>query len=242
MTLTVRQFSCLSDNYGFLIRDEATGLVATVDTPDADAILADLAASGWGRLDLILNTHWHPDHTGGNARLRAETGCEIVGPEEVRRAAPLDRVVVDGDVVRLGQTAFEVVLSPGHTLGHILYRAVEDDLAFVGDTLFALGCGRLFEGTAEQMWDSLNRIAAWPETTTLYCAHEYTAANARFALSLDDRPEMQAHAEAIFAARERGEPTVPTSVGVERRFNPFLRAADVADFAARRAAKDGFKG
>ena len=242
MTLTVRQFSCLSDNYGFLIRDEATGLVATVDTPDADAILADLAASGWGRLDLILNTHWHPDHTGGNARLRAETGCEIVGPEEVRRAAPLDRVVVDGDVVRLGETALEVVLSPGHTLGHVVYRSVEDDLAFVGDTLFALGCGRLFEGPAEQMWDSLNRIAAWPETTTLYCAHEYTAANARFALSLDDRPEMQAHAEAIFAARERGEPTVPTSVGVERRFNPFLRAADVADFAARRAAKDGFKG
>lgn len=242
MTLTVRQFSCLSDNYGFLIRDEATGLVATVDTPDAEAILADLEASGWGRLDLILNTHWHPDHTGGNARLKAETGCEIVGPEEVRRAAPLDRVVVDGDVVRLGQTAFEVVLSSGHTLGHVVYRAVEDDLAFVGDTLFALGCGRLFEGTPEQMWDSLNRIAAWPETTTLYCAHEYTAANARFALSLDDRPEMQAHAEAIFAARERGEPTVPTSVGVERRFNPFLRAADAADFAARRAAKDGFKG
>ena len=242
MTLTVRQFACLSDNYGFLIRDEATGMVAAVDTPDAEAILTDLQASGWGRLDMILNTHWHPDHTGGNERLKAETGCEIVGPEEVRRAAPLDRVGVDGDGVTLGATTFEVVLSPGHTLGHVIYRAVEDDLAFVGDTLFALGCGRLFEGTPEQMWDSLNRIAAWPETTTLYCAHEYTASNARFALSLDDRPEMQAHAEAIFAARERGQPTVPTSVGAERRFNPFLRAADAADFAARRAAKDGFKG
>jgi hydroxyacylglutathione hydrolase len=241
MTLTVRQFACLSDNYGFLIRDEATGMVAAVDTPDAEAILADLAASGWGRLDLILNTHWHPDHTGGNERLKAETGCEIVGPEEVRRAAPLDRVVVDGDVIRLGETAFEVVLSPGHTLGHVVYRSVEDDLAFVGDVIFALGCGRLFEGSPEQMWDSLNRIAAWPETTTLYCAHEYTASNARFALSLDDRPEMHAHADAIFAARERGQPTVPTSVGAERRFNPFLRAADAADFAARRAAKDGFK-
>ena len=242
MTLTVRQFACLSDNYGFLIRDEATGKVAAVDTPDAEAVLADLAASGWGRLDMILNTHWHPDHTGGNERLKAETGCEIVGPEEVRRAAPLDRVVADGDVVMLGETAFQVVLSPGHTLGHIVYRAAQDDLAFVGDVIFALGCGRLFEGSPEQMWDSLNRIAAWPETTTLYCAHEYTASNARFALSLDDRPEMQAHAEAIFAARERGQPTVPTSVGVERRFNPFLRAADAADFAARRAAKDGFKG
>jgi len=242
MTLTVRQFACLSDNYGFLIRDEATGMVAAVDTPDAEAILAEIEASGWGRLDLILNTHWHPDHTGGNERLKAETGCEIVGPEEVRRAAPLDRVVVDGDVVMLGGTRFEVVLSPGHTLGHVVYRAVEDDLAFVGDVIFALGCGRLFEGSPQQMWDSLNRIAAWPETTTLYCAHEYTASNARFALSLDVRPEMLAHAQAIFAARERGEPTVPTSVGVERRFNPFLRAADAAAFAARRAAKDDFKG
>ena len=242
MTLTVRQFACLSDNYGFLIRDEATGMVATVDTPDAEAILAEIETSGWGRLDLILNTHWHPDHTGGNERLKAETGCEIIGPEEVRRAAPLDRVVGDGDVVRLGETVFEAVLSPGHTLGHLVYRASGDDLAFVGDVIFALGCGRLFEGTAEQMWDSLSRIAAWPETTTLYCAHEYTASNARFALSLDDRPEMQAHAEAVFAARERGQPTVPTSVGVERRFNPFLRAVDAADFAARRAAKDGFRG
>ena len=242
MTLNVRQFACLSDNYGFLIRDEATGMVATVDTPDADVILAEIEASGWGRLDLILNTHWHPDHTGGNERLKAETGCEIVGPEEVRRAAPLDRVVVDGDVVSLGQTVFEVMATPGHTLGHVVYRAVEDQLAFVGDTLFALGCGRLFEGTPEQMWNSLSRIAAWPEITTLYCAHEYTASNARFALSLDDRPEMLAHAEAVLAARERGEPTVPTRVATERRFNPFLRAADAADFAARRAAKDGFKG
>jgi len=217
-------------------------LVATVDTPDADAILAEIKVSGWGRLDLILNTHWHPDHTGGNERLKAETGCEIVGPEEVRRAALLDRVVVDGDLVRLGETVFEAVLSPGHTLGHLVYRSIKDDLAFVGDVIFALGCGRLFEGAPEQMWDSLSRIAAWPDTTTLYCAHEYTASNARFALSLDDRPEMQAHAEAVFAARERGQPTVPTTVAVERRFNPFLRAADAADFAARRAAKDGFRG
>ena len=242
MTLTVRQFACLSDNYGFLIRDEATGMVATVDTPDAEAVLAEIEASGWGRLDLILNTHWHPDHTGGNERLKAETGCEIVGPEEVRRAAPLDRVVIDGDLVRLGETVLEITAAPGHTLGHVVYRSIKDDLAFVGDVIFALGCGRLFEGSPEQMSDSLNRIAAWPETTTLYCAHEYTASNARFALSLDDRPEMKAHAEAIFAARERGQPTVPTSVGAERRFNPFLRAADAADFAARRAAKDGFKG
>ena len=240
MTLDVRLFPCLTDNYGLLVRDEATGRVATVDTPDADAILAELERSGWGRLDLVLNTHWHPDHTGGNAALKAATGCEIVGPEEVRRAAPLDRVVVGGDRLALGETALEVIDTPGHTLGHIAWRA--PGVAFVGDTLFALGCGRLFEGTPEQMWDSLRTLAALPDDTVVWCAHEYTAANARFALSLDDRPEMRAHAEAIFARRERGEPTVPTTIGVEKAFNPFLRAADAEDFAARRAAKDVFAG
>jgi hydroxyacylglutathione hydrolase len=240
MTLDVRLFPCLGDNYGFLIRDDATGQVAAVDTPDADAILADLERSGWGRLDLILNTHWHPDHTGGNAALKAATGCEIVGPEEVRRGAPLDRVVRGGDRLALGETGFEVIDTPGHTLGHIAWRA--PGAAFVGDTLFALGCGRLFEGTPEQMWDSLRRLADLPDDTVVWCAHEYTAANARFALSLDDRPEMRAHAEAIFARRERGEATVPTTIGIEKAFNPFLRAADAADFAARRAGKDSFAG
>lgn len=240
MTLDVRLFPCLTDNYGLLVRDEATGRVATIDTPDADAILAELERSGWGRLDLVLNTHWHPDHTGGNAALKAATGCEIVGPEEVRRVAPLDRVVVGGDRLALGETGLEVIDTPGHTLGHIAWRA--PGVAFVGDTLFALGCGRLFEGTPEQMWDSLRTLAALPDDTVVWCAHEYTAANARFALSLDDRPEMRAHAEAIFARRERGEPTVPTTIGVEKAFNPFLRAADAEDFAARRAAKDVFAG
>ena len=242
MTLDVRLFPCLSDNYGLLIRDAATGGVAAVDTPDADAILADLEASAWGQLHLILNTHWHPDHTQGNARLKAETGCEIIGPEEVRKAAPLDRVVRGGDTVRLGETVLEVSDAPGHTLGHIVYHAPSDGLAFVGDVLFNLGCGRLFEGTPEQMWASLQTLAAWPEETVIWCAHEYTAANARFALSLDDRPDMQARAADIFAMRERGEPTVPTTIGAEKAFNPFLRATDAADFAARRAAKDGFTG
>ncbi|WP_332656600.1 hydroxyacylglutathione hydrolase [Brevundimonas sp.] len=242
MPLDVRLFPCLSDNYGFLLRDPATGAVATVDTPDADAILAELERSGWGRLDLILNTHWHPDHTQGNAALKAATGCEIVGPEEVRRAAPLDRAVRGGDVVRLGEIALEVTDTPGHTLGHVVYRDAAGGHAFVGDTLFVLGCGRLFEGTPEQMWDSLQSLAAWPDETTVWCAHEYTAANARFTLSLDDRPQMAARAAAVFAARERGQPTVPTTIGSEKAFNPFLRAADAADFAARRAAKDGFAG
>lgn len=242
MTLEVRLFPCLNDNYGFLVRDVATGTVATVDTPDADAILAELERSGWGSLSLILNTHWHPDHTQGNAALQAATGCRIVGPEEVRRAAPLDEVVRGGDVVMLGSTRFEVSDTPGHTLGHIVYRSVDDALAFVGDVLFNMGCGRLFEGTPEQMWASLQTLAAWPDETVIWCAHEYTAANAAFALSLDDRPEMQARAAEIVAMRERGEPTVPTTIGAEKAFNPFLRARDAADFAARRAAKDGFTG
>ena len=240
--LEIHQFPCLSDNYGFLVRDAASGAVATVDTPDADVILKELERSGWGRLDLILNTHWHPDHTQGNAALKAATGCEIVGPEEVRRAAPLDRVVHGGDSVMLGETALEVTDTPGHTLGHIVYRDAAGGQAFVGDTLFALGCGRLFEGTAAQMWDSLQRLAAWPDETLVWCAHEYTAANARFALSLDDRPQMAARAAAVFAARERGQPTAPTTIGAEKAFNPFLRAGDAAEFAARRAAKDGFAG
>ncbi|RZJ98587.1 MAG: hydroxyacylglutathione hydrolase [Brevundimonas sp.] len=242
MTLEVRLFPCLNDNYGFLVRDAATGTVAAVDTPDAAAILAELERSGWGRLDLILNTHWHPDHTQGNAALQAETGCEIIGPEEVRKAAPLDRVVRGGDTVMLGETALEVSDAPGHTLGHIVYHAAADGLAFVGDVLFNMGCGRLFEGTPDQMWASLQTLAAWPDETVIWCAHEYTAANADFALSLDDRPEMQARAAEIMAMRARGEPTVPTTIGAEKAFNPFLRTRDAAEFAVRRAAKDGFTG
>ena len=242
MTLDVRLFPCLSDNYGLLIRDAATGIVAAVDTPDAEAILADLEASGWGQLDLILNTHWHADHTQGNARLKAQTDCQIVGPEEVSRVSLLDRKVAGGDTVMLGQTAFLVFEAPGHTLGHIVYHAQGVGQAFVGDVLFPLGCGRLFEGTPEQMWDSLQTIAAWPDETVIWSAHEYTAANARFALSLDDRPGMAAHAARIFELRDDGRPTVPTTLAVEKAFNPFLRASNAAEFAARRAAKDSFSG
>jgi hydroxyacylglutathione hydrolase len=241
MPLTVRQFPCLSDNYGFLIRDEATGKTACVDTPDAKAILAELKALGWG-LDLILNTHWHPDHAGGNAEVKAATGATIVAPPEVEKISAIDRVVKDGDVVMLGETRLEVLDTGGHTLGHISYFDAEDQIAFVGDTLFALGCGRLFEGTPEQMWTSLSRLAALPADTAVYCAHEYTASNARFALSVDQSPALKARAEAIFAARERGEPTVPTTIALEKATNPFLTAGGVQVFAERRAAKDGFKG
>jgi hydroxyacylglutathione hydrolase len=253
MPLRVHQFACLSDNYGFLIQDEATGLAATVDTPDAKAILGELDTTGW-KLALILNTHWHPDHAGGNAEIQAATGAKIVGPAEVRKIAPLDREVTEGDVVELGQTRFSVLEVGGHTLGHIAYHDAEDAIAFVGDTLFALGCGRMFEGQPEQMWTSLQRLAALPEATTVYCAHEYTAANARFALSVDDDPAVAARAQAVFNARSRGEATVPTTIGLERQTNPFLRAPllaprlgvagapDHAAFAAVRAAKDSFKG
>lgn len=250
MPIQIHQFPCLSDNYGFLIRDDATGQAACIDTPDADAILRELKTLGW-TLTHILNTHWHPDHAGGNAAIKAATGCEVVGPAEVERigTAP-DRVVDDGDVVMLGETTFEVINTGGHTLGHITFFDAADQVAFVGDTLFALGCGRLFEGTPQQMWTSLQKLTALPDATAVYCAHEYTASNARFALSVDADPALKARTDAIFAARERGEWTVPTSIGLEKATNPFLRAPllrpDIADpaeaFGAVRAAKDNFKG
>lgn len=251
MPIAVHQFPCLSDNYGFLVRDEATGETACIDTPDAAAVLREVGRTGW-RLTHILNTHWHPDHAGGNAAVQAATGALIVGPAEVRRIAPLDREVVEGDEVRLGETSFSVIDTGGHTLGHIAYHDAMDDAAFVGDTLFTLGCGRLFEGTAEQMWTSLQKLAALPPATRVYCAHEYTAANARFALFVDSSPALAARAAEVFAARERGEPTVPTTIGAELATNPFLRAPALAigrtagspsqAFGAVRAAKDAFKG
>ena len=241
MPLTVRQFPCLSDNYGFLARDEATGKTACIDTPEAEAILRELDVLGW-RLDLIMNTHWHPDHAGGNAAIKAKTGAMIVGPSEVERISPVDRKVGHGDVVELGETRFSVIDTGGHTLGHITYYDAADRIAFVGDTLFALGCGRLFEGTAEQMWASLSRLAALPGDTAVYCAHEYTASNARFALSIDDDPALRARADEVFAARARGEPTVPTTIAREIATNPFLRAGSASRFGEVRAAKDAFRG
>ncbi len=248
MSITVHQFACLDDNYGYLVRDDASGLAAAIDTPDADAVLKAVKDTGW-RLALILNTHWHPDHAGGNAAVKAATGCEIVGPQEVTRIAPLDRQVGEGDEVKLGETLFRVIDTGGHTLGHISYYDAKDRTVFVGDTLFALGCGRLFEGTAAQMWGSLSKLAALPDDTTVYCAHEYTASNARFALSVDQAPALKTRADQIFAARARGEWTVPTTIGAEKATNPFLRApvlrpdlSPAEAFGAVRAAKDDFKG
>lgn len=240
--IEIRQFPCLSDNYGFLVRDSETSEVACIDTPDVAAIQSAADAAGW-KITQIWNTHWHPDHAGGNASLKAATGATVIGPAEVSRIgqAP-DRVVVDGETVRLGAATARVIDVGGHTLGHVAFSFDADKVAFVGDTIFAMGCGRLFEGTAEQMWASLRRLMALPDDTTLYCAHEYTLSNARFALSVDpDNAALVARAAWAQAQRDRDLPTVPMSLAEEKATNPFLRAKDAAHFGALRNAKDNFR-
>ena len=248
MAVEVRLFPALQDNYGFLVRDVATGVTAAVDTPYADAVLAASQQAGW-EVSMILNTHWHVDHTQGNAAVKAVTGAEIVGPEEVRRAAPLDRAIAPGDHVMLGETRFEVIETGGHTLGHVSLHAPDAATVFTGDALFSMGCGRMFEGTPEQMWAGLERLAALPDETVVWSAHEYTEANARFALSIDGDSAVRARADQVFAARGRGEPTTPSTIGLEKATNPMLRAsrlhpglAPAQAFAAVRKGKDDFKG
>ena len=233
MTLEIRQIPCLSDNYGYLIHDAATGMVAAVDTPDVNAINDALAAADW-RLTHILNTHHHWDHAGGNLALKEKWQCEIIGPRaEADRIPGLDRPVGDGDRVVFGQSTANVFDTPGHTSGHIIYYFAQDEVAFVGDTIFAMGCGRLFEGTPAQMWASLSKIARLPPETKLYCAHEYTQSNAAFALTVDPHNEaLKARVREVDQMRSVGTPTVPTTVAVERLTNPFLRADDDALKAA----------
>lgn len=254
--IEIRQFPCLSDNYGYLVRDAGAGAVAAIDTPDAEAINAALAREGW-RLTHILNTHWHPDHAGGNLELKARWNCRITGPQrEAEKIPGLDEAVGDGDVIALGDARALVLDTPGHTLGHIIYHFAAEGAAFVGDTIFALGCGRLFEGTPAAMWASLQKIAAMPPQTRLYCAHEYTQSNARFAVTVDpDNAALKRRAAEIDAKRAKGEPTVPSSVAEELATNPFLRAGDgalqraigihdadpVAVFAEIRRRKDNFR-
>jgi hydroxyacylglutathione hydrolase len=241
--IDVHQFPVLADNYAFLVRCQATGAVTTIDTPDADAILAEATRLGWAITD-IWNTHWHPDHAGGNAAIVAATGARVTGPAEVSRiAAQPDLVVAGGETVRLGAAPAQVIDVGGHTLGHVAFWFDGADIAFVGDTIFALGCGRLFEGTPAQMWASFGRLTALPEATTLYCAHEYTASNLRYALHVDpDNAALKARGEDITRLRAAGLPTVPTTLAAEIATNPFLRAGDAARFAALRAGKDVFKG
>ena len=248
MPLSISLVPCLDDNYGFLVRDEKTGTTAAVDTPDAGPILDALQERGWA-LDIILNTHKHGDHIGGNQALRDRTGATVVGPGEVAERTHVDWVVKGGDRLSLGSTELFVIDTGGHTFGHVSYYAPDAETVFVGDTLFAMGCGRLFEGTADQMWTSLSRLAALPPETRVYCAHEYTLANADFALSVDDSAAVAERAAAVLEARALGQATVPTTVGLELQTNPFLRAPalrpslEPADaFGEIRRAKDGFTG
>jgi hydroxyacylglutathione hydrolase len=233
----------LSDNYIWLVHEPVSGETMVVDPAVAEPVLGEAQSRGW-RITQIWNTHWHPDHTGGNAEIKAATGCSITGPAaEADRIPTLDRTVREGDRVTLGSIQATVMEVPAHTSGHIAYHLESERVAFVGDTLFAMGCGRLFEGTAAQMFVNMQRFAALPDDTSVYCAHEYTLSTGRYALIVEpDNAAIADRMALVEAARERGEATVPTTIGLERATNPFMRARDVAQLAERRTAKDNFRG
>ena len=241
MTLEIVLFPCLSDNYGFLIHNPLSGATAAVDTPDAKEIAAQCEARGW-QLTEIWNTHWHPDHTGGNVALKRRYGAQIRAPHrEGAGISGVDIVMVGGDCFDFAGYRVEASHTPGHTDDHIIYYIPVAAAAFVGDTIFALGCGRLFEGTPEQMWESLSKIMALPDETKLYCAHEYTLSNAKFALSVDaENRDLLKAVELAKAKREQGSPTVPTTVAQERVANPFITAGNAEELGRRRSLKDNF--
>lgn len=241
--LEIVRIPVLSDNYVWLVHEPVSGETMVVDPAVARPVLDEAARRGW-RITQIWNTHWHPDHTGGNAEIKAATGCTITGPAaEAERIPTLDRLVSEGDRVALGGATADVLDVPAHTAGHIAYHIAGEALAFVGDTLFAMGCGRLFEGTAEQMFGNMRRLAALPDETRIYCAHEYTQSNGRYALVAEpDNAALRDRMAAVDAARAVGEATVPTTIALERATNPFMRAADVSELARRRAEKDAFRG
>jgi hydroxyacylglutathione hydrolase len=243
MSLEVIRIPVLSDNYVWLVRENTSGAVMVVDPAVAEPVLDKAAELGW-TITHIWNTHWHPDHTGGNAAIKAATGCTITGPAaEAERIPTLDIQVRGGDVVTLGATNAQVIDVPAHTAGHIAFHFDYEQIAFVGDTLFAMGCGRLFEGTADQMFDNMRKLEALPDNTVIYCAHEYTQSNGRYALVAEPgNAALIARMNDVDAARARGEPTVPTTIALERATNPFMRARTVAELAERRAAKDSFRG
>ncbi len=229
-----------SDNYLWLVHDENSGETAVVDPGDAAPVLAEAERRGW-TIGQVWNTHWHPDHSGGNLAIKQATGARISGPAN-ENIPGRDVALGEGDEVRLGSHVGRVIEVPGHTLGHIALLFEEDGIAFVGDTLFAMGCGRLFEGTPEQMYRSLQRLTELPDDIRLYCAHEYTLSNARFAAHAEpDNPAVAERLAEVEALRERNQITLPTTVGQERETNPFVRSTNVEEFARRRTAKDSFR-
>lgn len=253
--LQVHMFGALSDNYCYLIHDPVTGKTGVIDTPEVAPIEKALAETSW-TLDFILNTHHHDDHAGGNLALKKKTGCTIVGPRaDAARIPGIDIELGDGDTFELGSRTATVYDTPGHTSGHIVYHFADDGIAFTGDTLFSMGCGRLFEGTPEQMWTSLQKLLAWPDDTLVYCAHEYTQANAAFALTVEpENARLVERAKQVDELRQLDEPTIPSTIGLERATNPFLRptspglqatigmpGAPLVDvFAETRRRKDNF--
>jgi len=227
MPAKVHLFPCLSDNYGVLIHDDATGATASIDAPEASAVEAALAATGWKLTDILV-THHHHDHTGGIAALKERYACRVVAPrKEAARIPGVDETVGEGDTAKVGALAASVLDTPGHTLGHISYVFGPEKLAFVGDTLFSIGCGRVIEGTPEMMWASLLKLRGLPDDTKFYCGHEYTAANIRFALTIEpDNAALKARADEVAALRRDGKPTIPTTIGAEKAANPFLHGDD----------------
>ena len=252
--LKVHQFPCLNDNYGYLAHDPESGETTAIDTPDAQKYLAEASTQGWS-ITQIWNTHWHPDHAGGNLAIKDATGARIIGPAgEAAKIPGLDRAVKGGDTVSLGALTADVIDVPGHTLGHIAYHLASEHTAFVGDAVFALGCGRVFEGDMAMMWKSMMRVKALPADTMLYCAHEYTQSNARFAETIETgNTALTSYIAEIDDKRSRGERTVPMPLARELATNPFLRADvpelqaamghagdAVATFAEIRGRKDKF--
>jgi len=222
-------FLCRTDNFGVLVHDPETGLTASIDAPDAGAVEKAAIRRGW-TISHIFNTHHHTDHVEGNLALKEQYGCEIIGPINEAVAIPgLDKTMADGDTFLFGDHAIQVIETPGHTAGHICYHFVDDKLLFAADTLFALGCGRLFERPAADMWHSLQKLAVLPDETAIYFGHEYTLSNARFALTIDpDNQRLISRAAEIEALRAENKFTIPTTLALEKETNPFLRAADPA--------------
>jgi hydroxyacylglutathione hydrolase len=241
--LDIVRVPVLSDNYVWLVHDADSAETIVVDPSVADPVLEAAARRGWA-ISQIWNTHWHPDHIGGNEAIKAATLCRVTGPAaEAERIPTLDRKVGEGDVVRIGDHAAQVIEVPAHTAGHIAYHLADDRALFIGDTLFAMGCGRLFEGTPAQMYANMRRLEALPGETRVYCAHEYTLANGRYArVAEPGNAAIAARQAEVEAMRRRGEATVPTTIALERATNPFMRAASVAELAHRRAEKDSFRG